>query len=194
MLERISIKNYAIIDNLSLDFHKGFSVFTGETGAGKSVLIGALGLLLGARSDSSMIRSHEEQMTIEGEFHIEDPEIQNALLSLSLDDPSHLIIRREISQQGKNRVFINSNQETVSRLEEIGSRLADMHGQHDHQLLLNKKVHGDVLDSFAGLIPLQQQFAVIYQQTLNKLEEKSLLENNAQKLKDETDYYLNAYQ
>lgn len=156
MLERISIKNYAIIDNLKLDFHKGFSVFTGETGAGKSVLIGALGLLLGARSDSSMIRSDAEHMIIEGEFSISDLEIQNYLSEFHIDDPSSIIIRREISQQGKNRVFINGNQETLSKLEEIGNRLADMHGQHDHQLLLNKKIHGDVLDSFANLIDLQK--------------------------------------
>ncbi|MGL4677036.1 MAG: DNA repair protein RecN [Brevinema sp.] len=194
MLERISIKNYAIIDNLNLEFHKGFSVFTGETGAGKSVLIGALGLLLGSRSDSSMIRSHTEQMIIEGEFSIEDPQIQNTLESFHIDNPANLIIRREIFQQGKNRVFINGHQETVARLEEIGNCLADMHGQHDHQLLLNKKVHGDVLDSFAGLLPLRNQFSTLYQKTLDKLEEKTLLQNNAQKLKEEIEYYMDAYQ
>lgn len=194
MLERISIKNYAIIDNLTLEFHQGFSVFTGETGAGKSVLIGALGLLLGGRSDSSMIRMNAEQMTVEGEFTIKEAEILQLLKDLQIDDPSTLIIRREIYQQGKNRVFINGNQEPLSRLEEIGNHLADMHGQHDHQLLLNKKVHGDVLDSFAGILPQQEEFAKIYRYALDKLEEKSLLENNAQKLKSETDFYLNAYQ
>ena len=192
MLERISIKNYAIIDNLNLEFHDGFSVFTGETGAGKSVLIGALGLLLGARSDSSMIRSDAENMTIEGEFSIADPEIQTYLSEFHIDDPSNIIIRREISQQGKNRVFINGNQETLSKLEEIGERLADMHGQHDHQLLLNKKVHGDVLDSFAGLIDLQKNFEIIYQETIKKLEEKNILEKNANSLKQEKDFYGNA--
>ncbi|MDK2818372.1 MAG: DNA repair protein RecN [Spirochaetota bacterium] len=193
MLERISIKNYAIIDNLKLDFHKGFSVFTGETGAGKSVLIGALGLLLGARSDSSMIRSDAEHMIIEGEFSISDLEIQNYLSEFHIDDPSNIIIRREISQQGKNRVFINGNQETLSKLEEIGNRLADMHGQHDHQLLLNKKIHGDVLDSFANLIDLQKEFEIIYQETLLKLEEKNILEKNADSLRQEKDYYNNVF-
>ena len=193
MLERISIKNYAIIDNLKLDFHKGFSVFTGETGAGKSVLIGALGLLLGARSDSSMIRSDAEHMIIEGEFSISDLEIQNYLSEFHIDDPSSIIIRREISQQGKNRVFINGNQETLSKLEEIGNRLADMHGQHDHQLLLNKKIHGDVLDSFANLIDLQKKFEIVYQETHLKLEEKNILEKNADSLRQEKDYYNNVF-
>ncbi len=116
MLERISIKNYAVIDNLNLDFNKGFSVFTGETGAGKSVLIGALGLLLGGRSDSSMIRSNTDQMTVEGEFTISDEGILHSLKELMIDNPETLIIRREIQQQGKNRIFINGNQETLSRL------------------------------------------------------------------------------
>lgn len=193
MLERISIKNYAIIDNLTLNFHQGFSVFTGETGAGKSVLIGALGLLLGARSDSTMIRANTEQMTIEGEFTIVADEILQKLKELQIDNPSTLIIRREIFQQGKNRVFINGNQEPLSRLEEIGNYLADMHGQHDHQLLLNKKVHGDVLDSFAGIVPQQEAFASTYRLVLDKIEEKQSLENNARKLKNETDFYSNAY-
>ncbi len=192
MLERISIKNYAVIDNLTLDFHQGFSVFTGETGAGKSVLIGALGLLLGERSDSSMIRSNADQMTIEGEFSIQDVTVIQALTDLHIENPTNLIIRREIFQQGKNRVFINGHQEPLSRLEEIGNYLADMHGQHDHQLLLNKKVHGDILDSFAGIST--QRFATVYRQTLDKLDEKNLLQDNAQKLKDESDYYTNAYQ
>ena len=193
MLERISISNYAIIDNLTLDFNQGFSVFTGETGAGKSVLIGALGLLLGARSDATMIRSDAESMTIEGSFLIQDAEIQQFLSEYNIDEPSNVIIRREIFQQGKNRVFINGNQETLSRLEEIGDRLADMHGQHDHQLLLNKKVHGDVLDSFAGLLKEQVKFATLYKDTVSKLEEKKLLEKNAESLKKEKDFYLNAH-
>lgn len=194
MLERISIKNYAIIDNLSIDFNKGLSVFTGETGAGKSVLIGALGLLLGARSDASMIRSDKETMTIEGSFLIENKEIQEFLSEYHIDDPTNIIIRREIHQQGKNRVFINGNQETLSKLEEIGNRLADMHGQHDHQLLLNKKIHGDILDSFATLTAEQLNFSSIYSQTLSTLEEKELLMKNAIALKKEKDYYFNADQ
>lgn len=194
MLERISIKNYAVIDNLTLEFHQGFSVFTGETGAGKSVLIGALGLLLGARSDSTMIRSNTENMSVEGAFSITDFGIQQHIAAFHIDDPSHLIIRREISQQGKNRVFINGNLETLSKLEEIGDRLADMHGQHDHQLLLNKQVHGDVLDSFAELLPNQKQFAQLYAQTIAKLEEKKLLELNSHSLKTEKDFYTNAHQ
>ncbi|MGL4388929.1 MAG: DNA repair protein RecN, partial [Brevinema sp.] len=194
MLERISIKNYAVIDNLDIDFKEGFSVFTGETGAGKSVLIGALGLLLGARSDFSLIRSGEERLIVEGEFTIKTPELKTFLKELDISDPETLIIKREIHQNGKSRVFINSSQQTLSRLEQIGERLADMHGQHDHQLLLNKNIHGQILDSFAGLKDKITLFKKLYHKTITKKEEKELLETNADSLKKEQAYYLNAHQ
>ncbi|MGL4560922.1 MAG: DNA repair protein RecN [Brevinema sp.] len=194
MLERISIKNYAVIDNLDINFKDGFSVFTGETGAGKSVLIGALGLLLGSRSDFSMIRSGEERMIVEGEFTIKTPELKKFLTDLNISETDTLIIKREIHQHGKSRVFINSSQETLALLEQIGVRLADMHGQHDHQLLLNKNIHGDILDSFASLENEVKVFDSLYHKTLAKKEEKELLEANAQSLKQEKTFYLNAHQ
>ncbi|MGL4563133.1 MAG: DNA repair protein RecN [Brevinema sp.] len=194
MLERISIKNYAVIDNLDINFKDGFSVFTGETGAGKSVLIGALGLLLGSRSDFSMIRSGEERMIVEGEFTIKTPELKEFLTGLNISETDTLIIKREIHQNGKSRVFINSSQETLALLEQIGVRLADMHGQHDHQLLLNKNIHGDILDSFASLENEVNIFDSLYHKTLAKKEEKELLETNAQSLKQEKSFYLNAHQ
>lgn len=193
MLGRIKIKNYAVIDELAVDFEDGFSVLTGETGTGKSVLIGALGLLLGDRSDTSMIRTGAEKLTIEGEFSIKDSKIQQTLEELGIDNPEILIIRREISVGGKNRAFINGAQETVSRLEEIGRLLADMHGQHDHQLLLNKKVHIDLLDAFGHLQQERDAFNALYEETLTKIKEEQLFQANADALKKERDYYANAY-
>jgi len=152
MITRLFIQNYAIIDKLELEFEEGFSVFTGETGAGKSILVGAINLLLGEKGDSSIVRSGEEKAIIEGEFLIKDRDIKEKIKSYSVDVESSLIIRREISiHQGKNRVFINGFQEPISKLEEIGQWLIDIHGQHDHQLLLQQKVHQDILDSYGNL-------------------------------------------
>ncbi|MGL4366938.1 MAG: DNA repair protein RecN [Brevinemataceae bacterium] len=194
MLERIAIQNFAVISNLEISFYKGFSVFTGETGAGKSVLIGALGLLLGGRSDSSMIRTDKDIMFVEGEFLISDNETKNFLFNNNIDIEDSLIIRREIHRNGKNRIFINSKQETLTKLEEIGVRLADMHGQHDHQLLLNKKVHGDILDSFGKLKTHVNEFSEFYQHTISKLEQKNILITHALNLKKDKEFYQNAYQ
>jgi len=152
MITRLFIQNYAIIDKLELEFEEGFSVFTGETGAGKSILVGAINLLLGEKGDSSIVRSGEDKAIIEGEFLIKDRDIKEKIKSYSVDVESSLIIRREISiHQGKNRVFINGFQEPISKLEEIGQWLIDIHGQHDHQLLLQQKVHQDILDSYGNL-------------------------------------------
>lgn len=192
MLERMSIKNYAVIDNLALEFKSGLSAFTGETGAGKSVLIGALGLLLGARSDSSMVRTGEEKLVIEGEFSVNDISVRNFLSEQNIEDTSLLIIRREISREGKSRIFINGVQETLSKLEEIGVLLADMHGQHDHQLLLNKKVHLDILDSFGKLTGFKEKFKLIYEDALEAINEETVLKEGAERLKKERDYYQNA--
>lgn len=192
MLERMSIKNYAVIDNLNLEFQSGLSAFTGETGTGKSVLIGALGLLLGARSDTSMIRTGEDKLTIEGEFTIAQASISKFLAQQNIEDPSSLIIRREITREGKNRVFINGLQETLSKLEEIGAFLADMHGQHDHQLLLNKKVHIDILDRFARLETEVENIETLYKDAVKALGEEKSLAEGAERLKKERDFYQNA--
>ncbi|MGL5722720.1 MAG: DNA repair protein RecN [Brevinema sp.] len=188
----MSIKNFAVIDNLTVEFQQGLSAFTGETGAGKSVLIGALGLLLGARSDSAMIRTGEDRLTIEGEFSPRHPTVIDVLENLNIEDTASLIIRREITREGKNRVFINGVQETLGKLEEIGAFLADMHGQHDHQLLLNKKVHIDILDRFYKLVPQVHTFSATYNELKTAESEEKLLRESADRLKKERDYYQNA--
>ncbi|MGL5255082.1 MAG: DNA repair protein RecN [Brevinema sp.] len=192
MLERMSIKNFAVIDNLTVEFQQGLSAFTGETGAGKSVLIGALGLLLGARSDASMIRTGEDRLTIEGEFSPRHPAVIDVLSKYNIEDNSTLIIRREITREGKNRVFINGAQETLGKLEEIGAFLADMHGQHDHQLLLNKKVHIDILDRYSKILPQVQAFSATYNQLKIAESDEKLLRESADRLKKERDYYQTA--
>ncbi len=163
MIQRLAIKNYAIIDHLEVEFPGGFIVFTGETGAGKSIILGALGLLTGERADTSVIRSGCERAIVEGEFSVSDPVLKEILKSLDIDISEGLLIRREIVADGRGRVFINGLQEPLSKLEAIGEYLVDFHGQHDHQLLLQQKVHLDLLDRYGDLFGEREEMRSLYQ-------------------------------
>ncbi len=136
MLRFISIRNLAVIDHLELEFEAGLNVLTGETGAGKSILVGAVGLLLGGRASADLIRTGEDAATVEAIF--EAP------------DGRELIIRREISAQGRSRAFVDGALATTTALRELSEDLVDLHGQHEHQALLDPSSHLDLLDAFAG--------------------------------------------
>jgi len=114
MIQRLAIRHYAIIDHLEVEFPDGFIVFTGETGAGKSIILGALGLLTGERADTSVIRSGCERAIVEGEFSLKDPTLKEILKNLDIDASESLIVRREIVSDGRGRVFINGLQEPLS--------------------------------------------------------------------------------
>jgi len=137
MIHLLSIQNFAIVDKIEIEFGNGLNVLTGETGAGKSLIIGALKLLVGARPNSELIRTGSEKATIQAV--IEDP------------SGTEIIIRREISINGRNRIYIDQNLATVAQLRLLGERLIDLHGQHQHQALLNPKNHIDLLDNYARL-------------------------------------------
>jgi DNA repair protein RecN (Recombination protein N) len=138
MLRFLSIRNLAVIERLELEFDAGLNVLTGETGAGKSIIVGAVALLVGGRASADLIRSGEDQATVEAAF--EDV------------DGAELIVRREVSSQsGRSRAFVNGALATSVALRDLASRLVDLHGQHEHQLLLNPASHVDLLDAFAGL-------------------------------------------
>lgn len=184
MIERLFIQNYAIIDRLELEFGKGFHVFTGETGAGKSIIIGALGLLLGEKGDTSVVRTGEEKALIEAEFSV-SADTAKKLRELEVDSPETLIIRREIVQNGKNRVFINGLQEPLSKLEAIGEWLVDIHGQHDHQLLLAQKVHMDILDAYGNHAAGRSSCGALYNDLRKKLEYQKELSQDEEKLLQE---------
>jgi len=192
MLQRLFIKNYAIIDSLELELGEGFNVFTGETGAGKSIIVGALSLLLGERGDLSSIRTGEEKAIVEGEIHIKSPEVRKKLKEMQLDHPDSLLIRRELAPANKSRVFINGLQEPINKLEEVGEWLVDIHGQHDHQLLLNQKVHMDILDSYGKLEKEREKVGEIYSKLMKKIDEKKILEQDEKKLEEEKLFWENA--
>lgn len=165
MLQTLKIKNLAIVENVQVDFGRGLNVVTGETGAGKSIIIGALGLVLGGRSDKTMIRTNEEKCGVEAIFQFSDSsEIDSVLESLGLDPCDHgsLIVRRIITSSGTGKNFINDSPATVQALKIIGDHLVDMHGPHDHQSLLNRDSQMDILDSFGHLWKLREDYEVHY--------------------------------
>ena len=149
MLKEIKIQNFAIIENLLVNFETGLNVLTGETGAGKSIIIDALNLLLGGRADTDSIRTGETTALVEGIFQISNEDTLAMVQEIGIESvDGELHIKRQISNSGKNRCFLNDSQITVSTLAKIGNRLVDLHGQHDHQTLLHPEIHVDLLDLF----------------------------------------------
>ncbi len=194
MIERIQIKNYAIIDQLELELGRGFNVFSGETGAGKSIIVGALGLVLGDRGDASVVRSGTEKAVVEAEFSVNSPQARLRLKELEIEDTESLIIRREIQGNGKSRAFVNGFQEPITKLAEIGEWLLDMHGQHDHQQLLNQKVHLDLLDDYGRLHAERDALGTVYQELMKKIQFKRELEQDEAKLLQEKVFWETAVQ
>lgn len=158
MLKTLSITNLALIQNIEIELYDGFSVFTGETGAGKSVLMGAIGLLLGHRAASEHIRSGEEGAEVQGLFSFK--KIPEAIEEILKDNEiplakGELIIRRIIRRNGRNRILINQIETPLATLKSIGERLIDLHGQHDHQTLLREDAAIEILDTFKEVKPLR---------------------------------------
>jgi DNA repair protein RecN (Recombination protein N) len=152
MIRHIHIENYTLIEHLSIDFEEGFSVITGETGAGKSILIGALSLLLGQRIDTIVSFDKEKKTIIEAHFDITHQDLSALFEQEDLDyDPSSLIMRREINPQGKSRAFVNDTVTTITTLKKIGEKLVDIHSQHSNLLLQDNDFQLLVIDQYARL-------------------------------------------
>lgn len=152
MLMELTVKNFAIISSLTVPFEKGLTVLTGETGAGKSIIIDAIGLLLGGRGSAEFVRHGEKKAEIEGLFVMEEGhQIEAKLESLGIDvEDDMLIMRREITHTGKSICRINGKLMTIGTLREIGQALVDIHGQHEHQSLMRADEHLGLLDQFGG--------------------------------------------
>lgn len=182
MLTEIKISNFAIIKNLRVEFQPELNVLTGETGAGKSILMSALNLILGGRADTDYIRSGEDTATVEAVFQIEDNELLEDLHSYGIETPDgELLIKRNVARNGKSRCFLNDGNITVSTLAKIGNRLVDIHGQHDHQALLRVETHVELLDLFGKNKTACQNFGrefAGYQASKRELESMRLKEKN----------------
>ena len=168
MLKDIKISNFAIIEHLRVEFRPGLNVLTGETGAGKSILMNALNLILGGRADTDFIRSGESNATVEVMFQTKDPALLKDIHDLGIEtEDGELLIKRNLSHAGKSRCFLNDNSLTVATLAKIGNRLVDIHGQHDHQTLLRTETHVDLLDHYGMTLPQREEFEKDFQEYQN---------------------------
>lgn len=165
MLKSLYIKNYALISKLEVDFHSGFSVITGETGAGKSIILGALSLILGQRADSKSIKAGESKCVIEGFFDVKSYDLKDFCESRDIDyDPQAFVLRREITSEGKSRAFINDTPATLSNLKELGEKLIDIHSQHKNLLLADNNFQLEVLDLLSGSGDVLKEFQTSFKE------------------------------
>ena len=150
MITSLTINNYALIDSLNISFAKGFSVLTGETGAGKSIILGALSLILGQRADAKSIKTGHNKCVIEGNFDLSNYKLEPFFIANDLEyDASHCIIRREIYASGKSRAFINDTPVSLTQLKQLGGSLIDIHSQHQNLLISEDAFQLRVIDTLA---------------------------------------------
>lgn len=183
MLQQLFIRNYAIIDSIKINFTGSLNIITGETGAGKSILMGALGLILGDRADTSVLLEKNEKCVVEGQFENNPEEVSGFLKQNDLDEDTLLIIRREISPSGKSRAFINDTPVTLNQLKDLAAMLVDMHRQFEIQNLNKSDFQLQVLDSLAGNVTLISDYKSCFERfrntsvQLEKLVEEQTAEN-----------------
>ena len=189
MLKQLTINSFTLIAEASVPFHEGFTAITGETGAGKSVLMKALRMVCGDKSQASMVRTGEEKAVIEGTFDISnEPEVKQILAKLELDDDDELIIRREILENGKGRARVNGSVVSLSDLQELGESLIQMHGQSEQLLLRDIRTHAKMLDEYAGNSELLTNYSKSYNAWNNVLAEIQKTEAHAKDLAQQKDF------
>lgn len=189
MLRHLTISHYALIERLDTDWHPGFSVITGETGAGKSIMLGALNLLLGGRADSKAIQTGERKCMVEATFSMGDGCLRSFFEANDIDyDPDECIIRREVLASGKSRAFINDTPVHTARLKEIGASLIDIHSQHQNLLIRNEHFLIETLDTMAAQPLLLTTYQAAYKQCREAAAQLKKLQERAAKGQDEQEY------
>lgn len=182
MLLELVVENYAVVERLRVHFHRGLNLLTGETGSGKSIVVDALGLLLGGRASADMVRTGEARARVAGIFDVRDqPAIRSLLEPAGLEvEDGELLIEREVLASGKSRAFVGSRPVAVSLLKDLAPNLADIHGQHDQQLLFSPDAQRDMLDLFASHREVIDRAAAVYQQWRDGAVELESLERTEQ--------------
>jgi DNA repair protein RecN (Recombination protein N) len=177
MLEELIVKDYALIDRLQVRFSRGLNILTGETGAGKSIMIGALGLVLGLKAEMEAIRSGASQIDVSGIIKLEDnPDVQAWLQEQGIAAENEtIIIRRVVKKNGKSTIFVQSAPLTLTALRELTGMLFDLHGQHEHQSLLSPENHRRLLDHFGGITSEVTEFSALYNRLVKLREEHAAL-------------------
>lgn len=190
MLKSLHISNYALIESVDIDFVDGLNIITGETGAGKSILLGALGLILGARADLKAIRNPQKKTVVEAEFDISSyPGINDVLLANDIDtDDSVCILRREITSKGGSRAFINDTPVNLNIIREVAVRLIDIHSQHQNLLLADSVYQLSVIDTLAGNHQLLKQYSELYKAYRNALKNYTSTREMLTRSRDDAEY------
>ena len=189
MLIKLLVQNYALIKELDVELENGLTIITGETGAGKSILLGALSLILGTRSDTTVLLDKNEKCIVEGTFRIDEYDLQEFFQSNELDYEPVSTLRREINPAGKSRAFINDTPVTLTLLKEIGDRLIDIHSQHQTLMLNDNSFQLNVIDSFAGTAKLLHKYKSSYFSYRKLKKEYTLLKESYEKIKADMEYY-----
>lgn len=190
MLKTILIHDFALAQNLQIDFDKGLSILTGETGTGKSILVGAISAVLGGRVFSEVIRTGAEKATVEAIFEISTlPELKKLLKEKGLNDSHELLLRREISHKANSRAFVNDIPVTVKTLSEVGDLLVDIHGQSEHQSILCKETHRYFLDAFGQLDKLLSEVSNRYQELSKNIKNLYEMQHRQNSLQEKHDLY-----
>lgn len=189
MLHRLEIRNYVLIDSLQIEFPEGLVIISGQTGAGKSILLGALSLLMGSKADASLISEGADSCVVEAEFASPDSSLRTIVEEAGAEwDDSSLILRRVLSSSGRSRAFINDCPFPVASLQSIGPRLVDIHSQHQTLQLLNPSYQIELLDHFAGTVAKRKSYAAVYSQLTESVRHLESLRKRLEELKREQDY------
>jgi len=188
MLTRLHISNYALIDDLTLDPQNGMTVITGETGAGKSILLGALSLILGSRADSNALAASGKKCVIEADFNLKGYDLKPFFIAHDLDYEELTTVRREVSTEGKSRAFVNDTPVNLSNLKEMGSRLIDIHSQHETLTINNSEFQMHVVHSLAGCTDQVKKMASIFMNHKSAILELDELKKEKAKLESESDF------
>jgi len=189
MLKKLLVRNYALIRELEMNFDKGFTVLTGETGAGKSIILGALSLILGVRADSSSLLDKSGKCLVEGYFDIKGETIREFFRKNDIDEMHPVILRREVSQNGRSRAFINDTPVTLDVMKELGNSLIDIHSQHQNLLLNSNQFQLSVIDSFADHNTLLDEYRTVYNEYKRLEWEYRTFANDRDKRIADLDYY-----
>ena len=189
MLSRLQVRNYVLIDSLEIAFPEGLIIITGQTGAGKSILLGALSLVTGAKADASMVSEGADNCVVEAEFEVNDSRVGAVLEENDVDqDGDHVIVRRVVNRSGRSRAFVNDCPVPVQVLQELSSLLIDVHSQHQTLLLTDKRFQMSLLDSYAGNAPLLDECAALWRRHSAVRSELAALEQRIAAIAGERDY------
>ena len=189
MLARLHVRNYVLIDSLEIDFPEGLIIITGQTGAGKSILLGALSLVTGAKADAAMVSDGADNCVVEAEFDTSDASIRDILEENEVEwDEGHLIIRRVVNRSGRSRAFVNDSPVPVTVLQDISSRLIDIHSQHQTLLLSDRQFQLDILDHYAGNMTLRQECASAWKGLASMKSELAALETRIARIASDKEY------